>query len=188
MTEVAALRATPPEEVTPATRARHILNWINLSTPLGLAVARAGGADVRRGPDLLYLADHYRWAFPTGSAFTVGDVIISRHDLRELVGRRPHLIEHEAAHSKQWMACLGLPFLPLYAVSMGWSWLRTGDRAARSFFERQADLAKGGYQDVPVRPIGPAVGAALGRAFARVTGGRGADAGRDLGRKSRDAR
>lgn len=182
MTGIAALRATPPEEVTRASRIRHLLNWLNLSTPLGLAIARAGGAQVRTGPDLLYLADHYRWGFPTGSAFTVGDVVISRHDLAKLVSRRPHLIEHEAAHSRQWMACLGLPFLPLYAASMGWSWLRTGDRAARSFFERQADLAKGGYRDVPVRPLGPVVGAAVGRALATVTGRRSADTGRDLGR------
>ena len=39
---------------------------------------------------------------------------------------------------------------------MGWSMLRTGDRAARNFFERQAGLAIGGYRDVPVKPVGEA--------------------------------
>ena len=37
---------------------------------------------------------------------------------------------------------------------MGWSWLRTGDRAARNFFERQAGLADGGYRDLPTRSVG----------------------------------
>lgn len=135
------------------TRARHLLNWANLSTPLGLVLARAGGAQVRRGPARCYLAEHYRWAFPTGGAFTVGDVVITRYDLDRLVAARPELLRHELVHSTQWACCLGLPFLPLYVGSMAWSWLRTGDRAARSFFERQAGLEAGGYADVPTRPL-----------------------------------
>jgi hypothetical protein len=142
---------------------RHVLNWVNLSTPLGLAVARAGGARVRRGPRRCFLADHYRWRFPAAGAFTVGDVVISRHDLDQLTERRPGLLEHELVHSAQWAACGGLPFLPLYVASMGWSWVRTGDRAARSVFERHAGLAAGGYRDVPVRPVGTVLASALGR-------------------------
>ena len=42
----------------------------------------------------------------------------------------------------------------LYAIFMGWSWLRTGDRAARNAFERLAGLADGGYRDLPTRSIG----------------------------------
>jgi hypothetical protein len=118
-----SLRPTPPGHVPRRTRVRHALNWVNLSTPLGLCVAKAGRARIGRGPDLLFLADHYAWRFPTGSAFTVGDVVISRYDLAELLARRRQLLEHEAAHSRQWAACLGLPFLPLYVASMGWSWL-----------------------------------------------------------------
>lgn len=149
-------------------RARTIANWLNLSTMLGLGVARIGGASIRRGPYRLYLADHYRWDFPAAGAFTVGDVVITKHDFDQMLRAQPNLLEHEEAHARQWMACFGLPFLPLYVVSMGWSWLRTGDRAARCVFERHADLAKGGYAEVPVRPIGPvlarsarALGAAL---------------------------
>ena len=40
--------------------------------------------------------------------------------------------------------------------------LRTGDRAARNFFERQAGLADGGYRDVPMRPVGENVRAMIG--------------------------
>ena len=151
-------------------RVRHVLNWVNLSTPLGLAVAGAGGARLRRGPRRSYLADHYRWRFPAAGAFTVGDVVISRHDLDRLLERRPRLLEHELVHSAQWAFCGGLPFLPLYLVSMGWSWLRTGDRAARSVFERHAGLVAGGYQDVPVRPVRTVLASTLGRRGRRAAG------------------
>lgn len=157
--------------------ARHLLNWVNLSTPLGLVLAKAGGARFRRGPRRSILADYYRWTFPTGGAFTVGDVIITRHDLDLLAARRPALFEHELTHSWQWAACLGLPFLPLYAVSMGWSWLRTGDRAARSVFERHAGLASGGYAEVPPRSLRPLL--AQASQWLRA-GGRGQGAWTDL--------
>ncbi|MBZ2197485.1 hypothetical protein [Occultella gossypii] len=151
------LEPTPADRLGRHPRMRHVANWVNLSTVLGLGVAMAGGARIRRGPQLLYLAERYRWRFPNGSAFTVGDVVITRHDIGKLTANRPTLLQHEERHSRQWMACLGLPFIPLYLLSMGWSWLRTGDRAARCFFERDAGLATGGYADVPPRPLGPAL-------------------------------
>lgn len=168
-------------------RVRNVLNWVNLSTPLGLLIARAGGARVRRGPERCFLADRYRWSFPVASAFTVGDVIISQHDLDLLAARRPALVRHELVHSRQWAYCWGLPFLPLYLASMGWSWLRTGDRAARSFFERQAGLEIGGYPDVPTRPLGPVLGQGAARLRRLVAGRRGLDAGSGLGRAEEDA-
>src|SRR5690606_3192298 len=123
----------------------------------------------------------YRWTFPAAGAFTVGDVVITRHDLDLLAARRPDLLRHELVHAWQWAYCLGLPFLPLYVGSMAWSWLRTGDRAARSFFERPAGLDTGGYADVPTRPLGPVVADAARRVALLVTGRRGLDAGADLG-------
>lgn len=115
-----------------------------------MLLARAGGARTRSGPGLLVLAEGYRWAFPTGGAFTVGDVVISRHDLDQLCLRHPRLLCHEERHSRQWMV-LGPLFLPLYLVTMAWSWLRTGDRAAACWFEVSAGLADGGYHPVPRR-------------------------------------
>lgn len=186
------LRATSPVPVPaallpgalpvgPDVRLRNVLNWVNLSTPLGLGIALAGGCRVRRGPERCFLADHYRWSFPVAGAFTVGDVVVSRHDLDLLVARRPNLLRHELVHSRQWAYCWGLPFLPLYVASMGWSWLRTGDRAARSFFERQAGLELGGYPDVPPRPLAPVLRAGARRLRELVAGRRGLDAGTGLG-------
>lgn len=162
-------------------QARQVLNWVNLSTPLGLGIAAVGGSRFRRGPGRSILADYYRWTFPAGGAFTVGDVVITRHDLDLLAARRPELLRHELVHSWQWAYCLGLPFLPLYVGSMAWSWLRTGDRAAFSFFEQQAGLGTGGYQDVPPRPLRPVVADAARRVAMLVTGRRGLDVGADVG-------
>jgi hypothetical protein len=128
-------------------------NIANLSTPLGLAVAKIGRASIERGPRGLYLGEHYRLRFPIAGAFTIGNVITTGSTWDVMVNRYPNLLRHEEGHTWQYLYCAGLPFYPLYAVSMAWSLLRTGDRAARNFFERQAGLALGGYQDQPIRPI-----------------------------------
>lgn len=136
-------------------------------------MAAAGRARVRPGPLGLVLAEHYRWGFPTGSAFTVGDVVISRDEFASLLARHPGLLDHEEVHARQWMWCCGLPFIPLYLASMGLSWLRTGDRAAGCLFERQAGLARGGYPEAPVRPLGHALRQVVhGRNAARSRGRR----------------
>jgi len=62
-------------------------------------------------------------------------------------------MEHEDAHAWQYAYCLGLPFIPLYFMALAWSVLRTGDRASANHFERQADLAKGGYPTHPMLPV-----------------------------------
>ncbi|WP_026550245.1 DUF4157 domain-containing protein [Arthrobacter sp. Br18] len=129
------------------------LNWINLSTPCGLLLARAKGCPVSRGPHGLLLAEGYTGALPRARAFTVGGVVFLR-------GPRPQaseaLLGHEARHARQYAACLGLPFLPLYFGAAAWSLLRTGDPASRNVFERSAGLNAGGYREHQVREL-PAV-------------------------------
>ncbi len=65
----------------------------------------------------------------------------------------PTLMEHEDGHAWQYAYCLGLPFLPLYAMAVAWSMVRTGDRASANHFEVQADLLKGGYRRNPPMPL-----------------------------------
>lgn len=147
--------ANGPAAPTRLERVRQVANAVNLSTPFGLAVATLGRSRVRRGPRGLVLADGYRLSFPVAGAFTVGNVIITSGDWNELSRRRPRLLAHEERHSCQYAYCLGLPYLPLYALCLAWSWLRTGDRAAANVFERRAGLADGGYREYPSRPLGP---------------------------------
>lgn len=130
------------------------LNWINLSTPCGLAVAALSGCTVTRGPHGILLAEGYRRKLPRARAFTIGSVVLLR-------GRQPHdspagftrLLLHEARHAQQYAACAGLPFLPVYLLAAAYSLLRTGDPASRNVFERGAGLADGGYREQPVRPV-----------------------------------
>jgi len=152
-----------PSSLSPSHRLRRLGNLVNLSTPLGLVVARLGRASVRPGPRGLLLADGYRLPFPIAGAFTVGNVLITPGRWSELEARRPHLLGHEEAHSWQWFWCAGLPFLPAYGLGLGWSVLRTGDLAARHPFERLAGLQRGGYREVGPRPLGPAVRARVRR-------------------------
>jgi hypothetical protein len=133
--------------VRAALRTRQVVNLVNLSTPLGLLVALAGRARLRRGPDGLLLARGVRLgAIVAAPAFTVGNVVLVRLD-DEGLARRPRLLAHESRHATQYAWCLGPLLLPFYAVAAGWSWLRCRDFASYNPFERHAGLADGGYRD-----------------------------------------
>ena len=152
---MATMTSGPP--ATSAQWVRRVGNVVNLTTPLGLLVSVLGRARLRPGPRGLLLAERYRLPFPRAGAFTVGDVLITGSDWPTMLRRYPNLIRHEEGHSWQYLYCLGLPFYPAYLLCMGWSWLRTGDRAARNLFERQAGLDLAGYHDLPARPVSAAL-------------------------------
>jgi len=128
---------------------RNAANIVNLSTPLGLAVALATRARLRRAHGLIF-AEKARLGFLPAGAITVGSVVlVPRFTLDELRSRTPGIVAHEDAHAWQYAYCLGLPFIPLYFVATLWSWLRLGDRASGNFFECQAGLELGGYRAGP---------------------------------------
>jgi hypothetical protein len=138
--------------VTPEQRLRQVVNLINLSTPLGLLIARVAGTRLAHGPDGLLLAYGYRLALPSNSAFTVGNVVLLRGG-ESVLEHRPTLLAHEARHASQYAVCVGPMMWPLYALAAGWSWVRTGDPASRNVFERRAGLADGGYRERPLRRV-----------------------------------
>ncbi len=123
------------------------MNLLNLTTPLGLGLARLTRTRLQPGPQGLMLGSGYRPALPAAGAFTVGNVVIYRAD-RAVIDAHPRLLGHEARHCTQY-ACLGLAFLPLYGVCALWSLWRTGDPGSRNPFERHAGLDAGGYQHRP---------------------------------------
>ncbi len=131
-------------------RVRQAANLLNGSTVLGLVVATAVRARLTGTPRGLWLASEARLPARGAAAITIGDVVLTRHDEHWVRGR-PRLLAHEERHAWQYAACLGLPFLPLYAVAAGWSWLRGGDRATHNAFERLAGLADGGYPVLSAR-------------------------------------
>ncbi|GAA3682990.1 hypothetical protein GCM10022224_054360 [Nonomuraea antimicrobica] len=121
-------------------RFRRAANYFNLSTPLGLLIAVAGGASRQPGPDGLVLAFGYRHRFPAAAAFTVGNVVLTRRNALS-----EQLVRHEARHATQWAWCAGLPMVPLYLVAMLASVIVCGDQASCNVFERLAGLDDGGY-------------------------------------------
>ena len=128
-------------------RLRQVVNALGLATPLGLALAHAGGARRERSParpDGLIMTSGYSWPLPAAPAFTIGDVVFVRRGRSELLAR-DRLLAHEARHAVQWAACGGLAFLPLYALASALSWWRTGNPFSRNVFERTAGLGDGGY-------------------------------------------
>jgi hypothetical protein len=126
-------------------RLRQVVNVVNLSTPLGLALALAGRGTLRRGPDGLLLAHAVRLP-ARAPAFTVGNVVLLRLDDAALA-RRPRLLVHEARHATQYACCVGPLMLPLYGLAAAWSWLRCRDPSSYNVFEVRAGLADGGYAD-----------------------------------------
>ncbi len=158
----------PSAPATAGEWVRWLGNTVNLSTPLGLVVASVGRSRIRRGPRGLVLADGYRPGFPIAGAFTIGNVIVTgRPDWAGYLEHSPSTLAHEERHSWQWLA-LGPLFLPAYSLTMGWSWLRTGDRAAACVFEQHAGLALGGYrQDLPRRSVAAGVRALVSSARGR---------------------
>ncbi|MGL3807976.1 hypothetical protein ACSYDW_18005 [Paeniglutamicibacter sp. R2-26] len=142
------------------------LNWLNLSTPSGLALARCTGCRIEPGQRGLIHALDYRPRLPVAGAFTVGNVVFFRKDFRT-PAQHPELLDHESVHATQYALCLGLPFIPLYFLAACYSWLRTGDPASRNLFERRADLRAGGYVEHPPTRIMPRISAGLARAASR---------------------
>ncbi|GAB3579573.1 hypothetical protein [Calidifontibacter terrae] len=142
------LREVDPRSI----RRKNLLNRLNGSTLLGRAIARIGHCRITRGERGMLLADHYRFGFPAGGAFTVGSVAITAGDWPQLLADRPSLIRHEEWHSFQYARVGGLPFLPLYAGALVWSKLTTGDYWSRNWFERQAGLDIGSYTENTLRP------------------------------------
>ena len=126
-------------------RVRQVVNWVNLSTPLGLLAAAVGRARVSRGHDGLILARGYRLRVPSAPAFTLGNVILLRID-DDALARRPRLLVHEARHATQYAWCVGPVMLPFYGLAAAWSWLRCRNPATYNVFERLAGLADGGYR------------------------------------------
>jgi len=131
-------------------RARQVLNAVNGSSLLGLALGVASRSAFRRGPDGLVLATRSRLPLRGTVAVTVGDVVLSPEDDAFLL-RRPRLLAHEGRHSWQYAVFLGLPFLPAYGVAAAWSYARGGDFGAHNVFERWAGLEDGGYPLVSAR-------------------------------------
>ena len=126
-------------------------NLLNLSTLVGLLVGVVGRARFSWGPRGLVFANGYKIKFPVAGAFTVGNVVLSKHERAYFDDEA--LVRHEERHSWQYFCLIGLLMWPLYTVGVVVSWLLTGDPASRNPFERLANLKDGGYVERPIQPF-----------------------------------
>jgi hypothetical protein len=133
--------------------ARTTLTAVNGTTLVGLLIAVATGAKIRRAPGGILIAENYRAPVPKQTCFTVGSVILTRQTADWLLlERHTNLLAHEARHAAQY-AVLGPLFWPAYWVACGYSYAMTGSYGVRNFFEKHAGLEDGGYRvDLPLRP------------------------------------
>jgi hypothetical protein len=127
-------------------------NFLNLSTVVGLVVGVIGRARFSRGPRGLVFANGYKVKFPVAGAFTIGNVVLSKHERAYFDDEA--LVRHEERHSWQYFWLIGLPLWPLYVVGVVVSWVLTGDLASRNPFERLANLKDGGYVERPIQSFG----------------------------------
>ena len=123
---------------------RQAVNWLNLSTPAGLLIAVIGRASVGRSERGTFLATSYRWRFPVASAFTVGNVIVTRND-HTWCADHPQVLKHEDRHCTQYAFCLGPVMGVPYLLCAAASWAVSGSHASYNPFERLAGLVDGGY-------------------------------------------
>lgn len=129
---------------TPWTRVRTVINWLNLSTPIGLLIARLSGTPTRPVGRGVRVGTGYPWPFPVATAFTVGSVVLTPRP-EDWLARRPRLLQHEDRHVTQYAWLLGPVMLVLYGLCAGVSWVLAGDHSSYNPFERLAGLDDGGY-------------------------------------------
>jgi hypothetical protein len=129
---------------------RQVVNWLNLSTAAGLLMAVIGRASIGRSGRGTFLATNYRWSFPFAAAFTVGNVILTRHD-GAWCADRPRLLQHEDRHCTQYAFCLGPVLCVPYVLFAAVSWVLSGSHASYNPFERLASLVDGGYSQPRLR-------------------------------------
>lgn len=100
----------------------------------------------------MVFANGYKVKFPVAGAFTVGNVVLSKHERAYFDDEA--LVRHEERHSWQYFCLIGLPLWPLYVVGVIVSWFLTGDPSSRNPFERLANLKEGGYVEKPIQSFG----------------------------------
>jgi len=133
------------------TRRHHVRLLINTLTGINLfgvlvGVLSRGRAvwDPRFGL-LVFIGCKIPW--PPAAAMTFGDIVVVRALQWQSLDDIPvALMQHEAAHSRQYPFVLGFPYFPLYWLCCAYSYLRCRDYWSFNPFEVRAGLAEGGYQ------------------------------------------
>jgi hypothetical protein len=131
---------------------RHVLNTFNLSTFLGLLIAKIIGGTTIQLDNNIYINYGRKGKYLKAKAVCIGDVLL----VKQLKGCKlceagnPHdlsneLLRHELKHSEQFAKFGGLVFLALYLFASIKSFIIYKNVWQGNIYEIQAGLEDGGY-------------------------------------------
>jgi hypothetical protein len=137
---------------------RSIVNWLNLSTPLGVLLGYAAGGRPYSF-DAFYRIRQFRGCrrrpISTWRVVTVGNVLLLNGQPDRGVSKG--ILVHEGRHSTQYACLGGVLAIPLYGFAMLVSLVRTGNRTEANVFENVAGPPdeSNGYVSPPAYTASP---------------------------------
>jgi len=131
---------------------RQRLNRFNLSTPLGLLIAKIFGGKTIQLENGLYMNYGRKGKYQKAEVITVGDVLLVTFNKdcphcqqKDLYKLSPKLLRHELKHSEQYAKFGGIIFLALYLFASIKSYIQYKNIWQGNIYEIQAGLEDGGY-------------------------------------------
>lgn len=131
---------------------RHRLNRLNLSTPLGLLIAKIIGGTTIHYKNKIYINYGRKGKYIKANAITIGDVILAKKakGCKLCESGNPHdlsnaILRHELKHSEQFAKFGGIIFLALYLFASIKSYIIYKNVWQGNIYEIQAGLEDGGY-------------------------------------------
>ena len=131
---------------------RQRLNRLNLSTPLGLLIAKIIGGTTIQLENGLYMNYGRKGKYKKAEVITVGDVLLVTFNKdclhcqqKDLYDLSPNLLRHELKHSEQFAKFAGIIFLALYLFASIKSYIQYKNFWQGNIFEIQAGLVDGNY-------------------------------------------
>jgi hypothetical protein len=131
---------------------RHILNNFNLSTFLGLLIAKIIGGTTIQLDNHIYINYGRKGKYLKAWAITIGDVVLAKKDKNcdKCKSGKPHdlsdrILRHELKHSEQFANFGGVIFLALYLFASIKSFIIYKNVWQGNIYEIQAGLQDGGY-------------------------------------------
>jgi hypothetical protein len=131
---------------------RHVLNNFNLSTFLGLLIAKIIGGTTIQLDNNIYINYGRKGKYLKAWAITIGDVVLAKKDknCEKCKSGKPHdlsqrILRHELKHSEQFAKFGGVIFLALYLFASIKSFIIYKNVWQGNIYEIQAGLEDGGY-------------------------------------------
>ena len=131
---------------------RHLINKLNLSTFLGLFLAKIFGGTTIQKENGIYLNYGRTGKYQKATIIAIGDVLLVKRDTHCKMCQQGNpydlsdsLLRHELKHSEQYAKFGGIFFILLYSIACLKSYIIYRNMWEGNIFEIQANLQDGGY-------------------------------------------